>query len=434
MMRTSSRFLLLLSLILHLARPCAAQETEGKSGCVILPLPESSYSSDLGLQGGAIVDVCWYGDGGVYPDYICKLNAEASTYSKGNRSLHLFFDSKHQLEGIRFSAALSYFGNRTYSFYGFNGASAVYDRNLEGISDDGTGFYLMSRSYFRALGVVQGRFGNSGFGWAGGLTCYDVRTGEARNDGIVDGKASLYRIYCDRGVIPAGEKNGGVHGELKAGFTFDSRDHEDNPSRGTYAELYMVASPDIIQGRNNYLRLVAHCKQFFPLSGDLLVLGWHMAWQGLLAGKVPFYMLQTLQTLNLKNSDPEGLGSTMTVRGTVHCRLLGSGFGWANMELRWNFARFRCLGQYFRLCANPFADAGMVLQGYRLAEQKAAALAEPEWGGKLYSGKDEHLHVSAGAGLHAIINQNFNVGMELGRSFDRGDGPYGLNLGMWYIF
>ena len=425
----------LLLCLLPAALCVSAQEREGKSGCVVLPLPECSYSTDLGWQAGGITDICWYGNGDIYPDYLCKLILEASLYSKGNRSLHAFFDSKHQLDGIRASGAVSYFGNRTYPFYGYNGAAAGYDRTLDAILDDGTGFYLMSRNYFRALATIQGRFGDdSSLGWATGLTFYNVHTGRADSKRIAAGSESLYSIYCAHGVIPAGEEKGGRHLELKAGLSFDNRDHEDNPTRGISAELYAVASHDFVQGRNDYLRLVAHYKQFVPLMDGRLVLGWHLAWQGLVAGTAPCYMLQTLQTINLKQSDPEGLGSTMTFRGTVRNRLVGNSYGWSNLEFRCYFAGFRLLGQFIQLAANPFFDTGIVLRPYRLQAQKDAAAAEPAHASVIYSGNDEHLHCSAGAGLHIIINRNFNVNMELGRSFSRADGDYGLNLGMGYIF
>lgn len=425
----------LLLCLLPIAFSVSAQEHDGKSGCVILPLPECSYSSDLGWQAGGIADICWYGNGDIYPDYLCKLMLEASAYSKGNRSLHAFFDSKHQLRGVRASGALSYFKNKTYPFYGYNGAAAGYDRSLDAILDDGTGFYLMRRSYFRALATLQGRFGDeSPLGWVSGLTFYDVKTGNAVNKRITPGSESLYSIYCAKGVIPAGEEKGGSHLEIKAGLTFDNRDHEDNPTRGISAELYTVGSRDFFQGRNDYLKLVAHYKQFVPLLDNRLILGWHLAWQGLIAGTAPCYMLQTLQTINLKQSDPEGLGTTMTFRGTVRNRLVGNSFAWSNLELRYYFADFRLLRQYIQLAANPFFDTGVVLRPYRLQAQKDAAAAVPAWASIIYSGDDEHLHCSAGAGVHIIINRNFNVNIELARSFSRSDGEYGLNLGMGYIF
>ena len=47
----------------------------------------------------------------------------------------------------------------------------------------------------------------------------------------------------------------------------------------------------------------------------------------------------------------------------------------------------------------------------------------------------EKLHMSAGAGLHVIMNQNFNINFEFGKCFDKNDGAgLGINIGLNYIF
>ena len=107
----------------------AAQEAEKseivKTGLNFGPLPAVGYSSDLGWHYGALSDIYWYGDGSTYPEYMWKANVEISKYSKGNTVLHSFFDSKYLIPGLRVSAAVSWFGNKTTNFYGFNGASSA---------------------------------------------------------------------------------------------------------------------------------------------------------------------------------------------------------------------------------------------------------------------------------------------------------------------
>ena len=112
-----------------------------KKGINFGPLPAIGYSSDLGWHYGALTDIYWYGDGSTYPEYVWKANVEASWYSKGNSVYHSFFDSKYLIPGIRFSAAVSYFGNKTTNFYVFNGASSYYLPQLDMIRE-GQGFYL----------------------------------------------------------------------------------------------------------------------------------------------------------------------------------------------------------------------------------------------------------------------------------------------------
>ena len=92
-----------------------AQEV-AKTGLNFGPLPAVGYSSDLGWHYGVLTDIYQYGDGSVYPEYKWKMNVEASWYSKGNYVYHAFFDSKYVIPGVRVSADVSYFGNKTDSF------------------------------------------------------------------------------------------------------------------------------------------------------------------------------------------------------------------------------------------------------------------------------------------------------------------------------
>ena len=435
--------LLAAALILGCILNSNAQEVT-KTGLNFGPLPAVGYSSDLGWHYGALTDIYWYGDGSTYPDYMWKANVEASWYSKGNSVYHAFFDSKHVIPGARLSVDLSYFGNKTDNFYGFNGASSLYVPELDRITD-GHGLYLMQRDIFRSAVVLQGKIGHSAWGWAGGLTFYDIRTGHASNkslDPLTD--LSLYDLYVVHNIIPTKEMTGGKHLEFKAGFVYDTRDHENNPSRGSNLEIYAFGSPDFISKHDNsYLKLAAHWKQFFPLVQDRLILGYHLAYQGQLAGNMPYYMLQTIQTINLKQIRPEGLGSTCTVRGTVYNRLQGNSYAWTNVELRWSFAKFRWINQNWTLATNPFFDAGMVVSPYRSEEMKSlltdkTLIASVD--GKTYTASDfytqnsEKLHMSAGAGLHIIMNQNFNINFEVGKCLDPNDGNIGINVGLNYIF
>ena len=439
----------LLSVVLLLAAlyNASAQEEIAKTGINFGPLPAVGYSSDLGWHYGALTDIYQYGDGSQYPDYVWKMNVEASWYSKGNSTYHTFFDSKYLIPGLRVSAAISYFGNKTTNFYGFNGASSKYVPQLNMITSNGQGFYLMKRNIFRIQTCFQGALGDSHWGWAGGLTYWDIRTGHAVNKGLTAANdVSLYDIYVNHDVIPALERDGGKHLEAKVGVVYDTRDHENNPSRGTNLEVYMFGSPDIISKHdNNYLKLAVHFKQFFTLVPDRLVFGGHLAFQGLIAGNAPYYMLQSIQSINMKQINTEGLGSTCTVRGTIANRLQGNSYAWSNFELRWSFAKFRWINQNWTLATNPFFDAGMIVKPYRQQQLESLSrdlniVAADNDGGyylarDFYTGNAEKLHMIAGIGLHVIMNQNFNINFEFGKCFDPNDGTgLGINIGLNYIF
>ncbi|MBR0285836.1 MAG: hypothetical protein IJQ96_02295 [Bacteroidales bacterium] len=455
-----------------------------KTGINVGPLPTIGYNSDLGWHYGLMSDIFWYGDGSTYPEYVWKLNVEASWYSKGNSVYHAFFDSKYLIPGVRMSLDLSFFGNKTSSFYGFNGGSSLFVDALDQITNEknkkysfieqGQGFYLMKRNILRGMALFQGRFGQSHWGWAGGLTFLGITTGHAENKGLAgyDKKTghpatdlSLYDLYVKHGFIPKAEEFGGKHLEAKVGVVYDTRDHENNPSKGTNLEVVLYGSPDILNGRSqadrtNYLKLSLQFKQFFTLVPDKLVFGGRIAFQGLLAGRTPSYMLQTLQVINFKQLNPEGLGSATTVRGSLFNRLQGESFAWTNLELRWSFARFTLFNQNFILATNPFFDMGMILKPYKPASADFSGFAADNTlvnkitgktdnsiveyvASDFYKEEKQKLHMSAGIGLHVIMNQNFNVNFEFGKIFFDGqkfgwknnDGSgLGINIGLQYIF
>lgn len=439
----------LITIALLLAAVCtaSAQEEIKKTGLNFGPLPAVSYSSDLGFQYGALLDIYQYGDGSFYPDYKWKINVEASWYTKGNSVYHVFFDSKHLIPGLRVSADLTYLGNKTTNFYGYNGAAALFIPELNKIVD-GQGLYMMRRDDFRFEFTTQGQFGDSHWGWVAGLAFNSYKTGHAVNKSLnaaVD--LSLYDIYLKHDIIPAAEANGGNHLDIKFGVVFDTRDHENNPTRGTNLEAFFFGSPDFLNGkrdyRNDYLKLAVHFRQFFPLA-DRLVFAGHLAFQGLIAGNAPFYSLQTIQPINRKNIITDGLGSISSVRGTVVNRLQGNSYAWANFELRWSFAKFRWINQNWAIALNPFFDMGMIVAPYRLEQMKSLLQDDTRVatvGNKVYTVADlytqqaEKLHMSAGAGLHIIMNQNFNIACELGKCFSQSDGTgLGMRIGLNYLF
>lgn len=433
-------------------------EKGAKTGFNFGPLPAIGYSTDSGFHYGVLSDIYYYGDGSKYPDYLYKFNVEASAYTKGNMVFHGFFDSKYLVPGLRISAAVTYLGNNTYSFYGFNGAPANYINELDKISPEGIGMYLMKRHIFRIMTGLQGKIGKSHFGWAGGLSYYSFNTGYAKNKSLTS-EASIYDLYLKNNIIPENEANGGRHLELKAGVFYDTRDHENNPSRGTNVELYVFGSPDFIQKRNSYLKLAVHFKQFFPLKQDKIVFGYHLAYQGLIAGTAPFYSIQTIQSLNMKQINTEGLGSTSTVRGAVSNRYMGNGYVWSNFEFRFKIVNFDWIKQHWTIAVNPFFDAGMVVQPYRLDQQIEAAAkienkvpmsymkdgvanaltlkdgkTQPTISELLYTGSKEVLHTSGGFGIHVIMNENFNISFEFAKTIRKEDGLFGMNVGLNYIF
>lgn len=397
-----------------------------KKGWNFGPLPAIGYNSDLGFQYGVLCDVFYYGDGSVFPDYVHKFNVELSQYTKGSGVYHLFYDSKYLIPKVRLTFAATYMPNRMMSFYGFNGFASPYSADL---AKENPAFYAIDRKMLRVMADFQGRITDN-IGWAAGISFWDYRTGHVRLQKYAD-KTTLWDHYAqgDNPIIPLSEQGGGAQLELKAGLVFDTRDHEPAPSKGMWAEVIAYGSPDVIERNGNaYLKVAAHFRHYITLVHNRLTLAYHLAYQGTVAGRAPFYVQQNISTLYLRQINSEGLGGINTVRGILFNRMVGDGYFWGNVELRCRLFDFRLFGQDWYLAVNPFLDAGMVVQPYRLDEMKASA--DPE----IYSSQRETMHLSAGAGLKAVMNRNFIVSVEMGFPFDKRDGANGMNIGLNYIF
>lgn len=395
-----------------------------KTGWNFGPLPAVSYNSDLGFQYGALCDIFYYGDGSTFPQYMHKFNVELSRYTKGETVAHLFYDSKYLLKNVRLTAAATYMDSQMSPFYGFNGFSSPYDNDF---AAENPSYYAIDRTMLRILADFQGKF-NDHFGWAAGLSYWDITTNSVQIEKY-KGQQSLYSLYVANNLIGEGEL-GGRHLELKAGLVYDTRDFEPAPNRGYCAEVVASVSPDLFgNGDYGYARLFAQWRQFFTIIPDRLHLAYRLAYQGTL-GNAPFYMQQTISTLYLRQVKSEGLGGKNTVRGILQNRILGDGYAWANFEARVRLFNFRFIGQAWYVAINPFFDMGYLAQERYASRQSQTGMQLLG----IYSGTPDKVHMSAGAGLKLVMNQNFIITCEWGKPFDRRDGLSGMNIGLNYIF
>ncbi len=414
----------------------AQEKKEVKTGWNFGPLPAIGYNSDLGFQLGALLDVYNYGDGSVYPGYRHKFNVEASYYFKGSGVFHFFYDSKYLIPGgIRLTFAATYLPNPIMNFYGFNGAASPWHSDLDRVG--GTAFYSMQRDATRVLADFSGRIAGP-LSWAAGASFWNYRIGSVTlGDYSAEAGNSLYNLYRKYGLITEGEAGGGSRVEFKAGLVFDTRDHEAAPSRGIWAEAVVYGSPDMFQREADYIKVAAHLRHYVPLSGDALVLAYHLAYQGTVAGQVPFYMQSNITTPYLRQVNSEGLGSVNTIRGLLYNRVVGDGIAWVNAELRVRLVSFDFIKQRWYVALNPFFDAGTVVQPYRLERMREVwndTWIPTEDRARIYSGLEERLHMSAGVGAKLVMNRNFIVSVEWAKPLARQDGTNGMNIGLNYIF
>ena len=428
------------SLLVTVSAFCAGDKDEKvKTGWNFGFVPAVSYNSDLGFQYGINADIYNYGDGSIFPRYKHKFSTEVSRYTKGMTRLHLFYDSKYLIPGIRVTAAATYMNNPMFSFYGFNGAAEPYQEVWNANKDEGVAFYNFQRNMLRVLADFQGEIA-PGLNWAAGLSYWNFDIDDIDKEPYSPA-LTLYHVYKNENLIRQDEAEGGNRVEMKAGLVYDTRDLDSAPSHGIWAELYLNGSPDVFGDGYKYLKLCAHFRQYLPIISDnRMTFAYHLAYQGTVAGEVPFYMQSNITTLYLRQILSEGLGSINTVRGTLYNRMIGDSYAWANFELRLKLFSFNLINQSWYLAMNPFFDMGAIVKPYRMDEFEAYAQRyiyvdpmkpRPEDLQKAAT----KLHESAGAGLKLVMNQNFIVGCEVAKPLDPDDNPgLGVNIGLNYIF
>jgi hypothetical protein len=423
-----------------------------KRGWGFTPSPSLGYDSDTGFQIGVMCDVYDYGDGSLYPGYRHKAFVNLSWTTRNQIKLHFFYDSKYLIPKVRFTAVVTYILSQMYPFMGFNGAATpYYDHLASGRKQKNrVAMYNIQRDMLRAMFDFQGDIYTNKFRWAAGISYwwYDDRDISLKKKGkyVYDSFSansylrdeqnvnypSLWRLYKESGLILPSEANGGHHIELKAGVVFDSREHEADPTRGIWAELYAYGSPDILNGRKgkdayHYLKLAAHFRHYVSIWQDKIVFAYHLAYQGKLVGNAPYYTLQNINAIFLNQMISDGLGSVSTVRGVPYNSVIGDGLAWANFEMRFKVASFRLFNQDFYLATNPFFDMGACVQEYRLDKMKQlrrqhddnkqrglpTTYSDAEMN-LIYTGKSPKLHLSAGIGFKIVMNRNFVLSAEFG--------------------
>ncbi len=448
-----------------------------KKGWNFAPFPSIGFNSDTGFQIGALCEIFDYGDGSTYPAYKHKFNIDLSWTTKDQVKLHFFYDSKYLIPKVRLTAAATYILAQMYPFMGFNGSATPYYTDLASgkTQMNRVAMYNVKRNSMRVMADFQGDITSNKFRWAAGVSYwwYDIQDITLKKKGTTAydttpndylttqgiNSASLWQLYQRAGLIKANEANGGHHIELKAGLVYDSREHEADPSRGIWAELYAYGSPDILNGRGkegySYLKLAAHFRHYVPVWQDKITFAYHLAYQGKLAGNAPYYTLQNINTLYLRQIISDGVGSINTVRGVPYNSVIGDGYAWANVEMRFKLVSFRFIKQNFYLATNPFFDMGACVQPYRLEEMKGvlsnSELTQAEKN-LLYTGQKEKLHMSAGLGLKLAMNRNFilsaevavplnttvytntNLNVPVDQLISKKSYKPGVNIGLNYIF
>ncbi len=383
-----------------------------KQGWSVIPFPNVGYTTDAGLNLGVLLNLYDYGRGAdnIYPLRHQHLCISGVYTTKGAWYLHAYYDTRKLIPGVRMTGAATYKQAVASNFYGYNGIASPYHPEWDINKKHPEAFYSIRRRTGRVAVNFQGEI-VGGLKWLAGATYRYFGMEDYRRKSYVE-ENTLYRLYQDAGLIRPDEASGGMLLEARAGIVFDTRNNDEAPTRGMYGEFYILGNADLLTKYYHYGKIVAHWRHYIPLWGDRLILAYHIGYQGLFAGRQPFYMLQDISTLYPIDCDLEGMGSYRTLRGTMFNRILADSYAWANLELRIKLFQFNFLRQHFDVYVNPFADAGAITDPFRLEKQRSAG------NDLIYSGKEAWVHGSAGLGLKVHVNQSMVISFEVARAFN----------------
>ena len=459
-----------------------------KTGLNLGPLPVVAFDADRGFQFGALMNLYQFGDGSTYPNPKSQWYIEASAYTKES-SINSYkfivnYDNKTLIPGVRMSICTGYYKDAALDFYGFNGYQSNYDMGmleptfrfddnkageklLKKFEDKGKlpkGFYRYGRDLIKAKIDFTGEILKN-FYWEAGYNLswtkaqpftpngYAVLDNPAvildpeNADLYVPGGTTLFDLYKVWGIIPEDEAEGGLTSSVRLGLMYDTRNVENNPTKGIWAEAHIIAAPKWLGTTHEHYRYCATFRHYVPIIQDKLTFAYRIGYQGTFGKTVPWYNLPFYTNMGIK-ADNDGFGGYRTVRGLMLNRVQGLDTGFYNAEFRYRFIDFKLFKQNIAFALSAFCDGAHVFRGYDMAftdaaKQKAvediikgdipAANYQRLYDRFVFNRKDG-FHGSAGAGLRFIMNQNFIVAFEYARCFNRQDGNGAFYINTGFLF
>lgn len=437
-------------------------QDEVRKGWTFGALPSVSYDADLGFQYGALTNIYYFGDGSTYPEYIHSIYAEAAYTTKQYGIFRLFYDSKYLIPKHRLSIDVSYLPDAMCDFYGYNGYQSIYNEqwvNSKKYTEEegykSRAFYKFKRDIFRFSADIRGKLAGPLY-WNAGIGVLGYNVAPVNIDFLNRGKKEknklkemdgLYDKYVLWGIIDENEKNGGWHPYIHAGLAFDTRDKEQNPTKGIFTDIFLTYSAAFGKQKDfNNIKLNFTFRHYVPIYSDYISFAYRAGVQLTTLGKSPFYLNSYMNNTYMQRVLYEGLGGGNSLRGILRNRILSNGFGFANAELRFKIVKFKIKKEHFYIGVNPFVDMGMVLIPYKLDEieiRKNITDNDPNFD---ISTLDDYFnfnpssiykpHFSGGVGLKIAMNENFILSVDWALPFNAQDGASKSNfyIKLGYMF
>ena len=401
-----------------------------KKGLSFGPLPFVAYDAERGFNIGLILNVYNFGDGSYYPNPKSTLKFCGSYYTGGRKYLQVTYDDLYLIPGVRFSTGVTLISDSKLDFYGFNGSQSVLDMSyfnkVDGASNPNRRFYFMERTIPSFKIDFVGHI-TKNFYWEGGYHFTYTKASEyvAKGETAAASDASLFGLYKAWGIIPSNVANGGISSEIRGGLMYDTRNSENNPTQGIWAEAFLSAAPKFIGNTIGYSRVDAVWRQYLPLYKDKVVFAYRLNYCQFLGSEAPWYMLPYQYVVG-PNSDKDAVGGYRTFRGAMSSRLQGKGVGFYNAEIRYRFVDFKFLKQNWGIAISAFNDGARVFVPYTLTN---ATGAYPEAFSKYVNASSPDVfHFSIGGGLRLIMNRNFIVCCEIGHCLNPQDNNKTMTL------
>ena len=437
-----------------------------KTGLNFGPLPAVAFDADKGFQLGALLNIYNFGDGSTYPNPMSHWYFEASFFTKGSQLFVVSYDNKTLIPGVRWSTAVTLTNDKAMDFYGFNGYRSYYDAEMVALGKDKSNMdnyiytpkYRINRIALLAKTDFVGNIWNKKLFWEAGYHFSYFKQGykneQALNlDKINKNKdpekmfpadePTIFDLYRRWGIISEEEAWGGINSTVRLGLLFDTRDKEGAPSRGIWAEGHLMLAPKWLGTTNPYYRYSLTFRHYLPIvDRDILTFAYRLNYEGTIGDKAPYYVLPYITTVG-QSYDRDGMGGYRTIRGIMRNRVQGLDMASYNAELRWRFVNFQLWKQNIAFGLSVFSDGTMVTKEYDMSF-KGDEQYRAEYENYMSQGADsDRPHITVGAGLRFIMNQNFIVAFEYGMPISKfsknpiiknqdGKGAFYINTGFLF--
>ena len=426
-----------------------------KTGYNFGPLPAVAFDADKGFQLGALLNIYDFGDGSTYPNTRQQWYLEASFFTKGSQQYIVSYDNRFLIPGVRWSSSLTLYNDKAMDFYGYNGYMSYFDFEKVAAGKDKSNkeMYIYTPKYrINRLALLfksdfVGNIWNNKLFWEAGYHLSYFKQGAINRDKINKNKAehkmfpdtekTLFEQYREWGLISDQEAAGGLNSTLRAGLLFDTRDKEGAPSRGIWAEAHITLAPKWLGTTNPYYRYSLTFRHYVPIvKNDILTFAYRLNYEGCIGKSSPYYVTPYMTTMG-QQYDRDGMGGYRTVRGIMRNRVQGLDMATYTAELRWRFVNFTLWKQNIAFGLNLFSDGTWVTRGFDMTF-KGDEKFRAEYEEYMAKGQAKDApHITAGAGLRFIMNQNFIVAFEYGLPVGKlrqqdGKGAFYINTGFLF--